>query len=88
MLSGSDKRRFLRTKFDSRVKLEHAVRGSGIFRTGDVSDGGIYIQLGPFELDVADEVTVQIQDVPVEAPLVRMIVVRRDGMGYGLRFAD
>lgn len=84
----SEKRRFLRTKFDSRVKVEHPAHGSAIFRTGDVSDGGIYLQNGAFEMLVGDQITVQIQDVPMEAPLVRMVVVRRDPEGYGVRFVD
>jgi hypothetical protein len=84
----ADKRRFLRTKFDSRVMVNHPSLGSGVFRTGDVSDGGIFLQLGAFELAVGEEVAVQIQDLPGEAPVVRMLVVRRDSRGYGLRFAD
>ena len=84
----ADKRRYLRTKFDSRVMVTHSSLGSGVFRTGDVSDGGVYLQLGAFELDIGDEVVVQIQDLPAEAPMVRMLVVRRDPRGYGLRFAD
>jgi hypothetical protein len=84
----ADKRQFLRTRFDSRVMVTHTQRGSGVFRTGDVSDGGTFLKAGgAFELEVGDEVTVQIQDLPVEAPMVRMLVVRRDGSGYGLRFA-
>ena len=84
----TDKRVFLRTKFDSRVRLVHPDRGDATFRTGDVSDGGLYLQNGPFELAIGDEVSVQIQDVPIEAPVVRMLVVRRDASGYGLRFMD
>jgi len=84
----SDKRRFLRTKFDSRVKVEHPLHGSAIFRTGDVSDGGIFLQNGPFAFAIGDAVSVQIQDVPIEAPVVRMLVVRCTAEGHGLRFAD
>lgn len=86
--SMSDKRRFLRTKFDSRVRVAHPQHGTAVFRTGDVSDGGIFLRNGPFPLTVGDEISVQIQDVPVEAPVVRMQVVRVDAEGYGLRFAD
>lgn len=86
--SMADKRRFLRTKFDSRVMVTHHSLGCGVFRTGDVSDGGIFLQLGAFELEVGEEVAVQIQDLPGEAPVVRMLVVRRGSTGYGLRFAD
>lgn len=83
-----EKRRFLRTKFDSRVRLSHPVHGEAIFRTCDVSDGGVYLEKGAFELTLGDEVVVQVQDMPGEAPLVRMRVVRCDGVGYGMQFAD
>lgn len=83
-----EKRRFLRTKFDSRVTVEHAVHGRGTFRTGDVSDGGLFLQSGPFELAIGDIITVQIQDMPGEAPLVTVTVVRIAPGGYGVQFAD
>jgi hypothetical protein len=84
----SEKRRFLRTKFEARVRLVHESRGTGLFRTGDVSDGGIFLKGGDFDLNVGDAVTVQIQDVPMEAPVVRMVVVRRDSEGFGLQFLE
>jgi len=83
-----EKRRFLRTRFDSRVKIDHPEQGMGIFRTGDVSDGGIFLQKGPFELAVGDRFTVQVQDLPGEAPRVRVKVVRCVDDGYGLQFDD
>ena len=61
---------------------------SAVFRTGDVSDGGVYLQKGELRLGVGDVVIVQIQDVPVEAPRMRMQVMREDSGGYGLRFAE
>ena len=84
----SDKRIFPRTRFDSRVSLLHPEHGAATFRTGDVSDGGVYVKNGEYELAIGDEVLLQIQDLPGEAPIVRMRVVRRDAAGYGLRFAD
>ena len=84
----SDRRRYLRTKFDSRVTIEHPQHGIGTFHTGDVSDGGLFLENGPFELALGDTVTVQIQGVPGEAPLVKVTVVRRVPGGYGLQFAD
>ncbi len=83
-----NKRRFPRTRFASHVRIEHARHGSAVFSTIDISDGGIYVECGSFELDVGDLVTLQVQDLPGDAPLVRMRVVRRDGCGYGLQFAD
>lgn len=83
-----ERRQFLRTKFDSRVKVVHPSLGNAIFRTGDVSDGGIFLQKGPFELELGDTITVQIQDLPGEAPVVKVTVVRLDAGGFGLRFAE
>lgn len=83
-----ERRQFLRTKFDSRVQVVHPSLGSGVFRTGDVSDGGVYLHNGPFELALGDEITVQILDIPGEAPVVAVRVVRRDAGGVGLQFVD
>lgn len=68
--------------------VEHASAGAAVFRTGDISDGGVYLQNGEFELNVGDSVIVQIQDVPFEAPRMRMKVMRSDGNGYGLQFEE
>ena len=81
-----ENRRSLRTKFESRVRIEHPELGSAIFRTRDVSDGGIYVLNGQIVLSVGDTVTVQIQDIPISAPIVTMRVVRTDSDGYGLEF--
>lgn len=81
-----NRRQSQRSRFASRVKVDHVRHGSAVFTTGDVSDGGIYLERGAFELDVGDIVDVQILGLPVEAPVVRMLVVRRDATGYGLRF--
>ena len=82
-----NKRHFQRTRFASRVKVDHPRHGSAVFMTGDVSDGGLYVERGAFDLDVGDVVEVQVQGLPMEAPVVRMLVVRRDASGFGLRYA-
>ncbi len=55
---------------------------------GDVSDGGLYLLNGSFELDIGDEITMQILDLPEEGPVVRVLVVRADPGGVGLQFAE
>lgn len=78
-----------RTRFSSRVRIEHPEHGAGLFSTGNMSDGGVYVENGSFELAIGDLVTLQVQDLPGDsAPLVRMRVVRRDAAGYGLLFLD
>ena len=76
-----------RTKFESRVRIAHDQKGDAIFRTGDISDRGLFLWRGPFDLEVGDEITAQIQDVPFDdPPQVRMRVVRIESDGYGLNF--
>lgn len=82
-----ERRQFFRMRFGSRVQVAHPVRGGAVFRTGDVSDGGLYLLNGPFELAMGDEITVQILDLPEEGPVVRVLVVRADPGGVGLQFA-
>ena len=84
----NEQRQFTRSKFEFRLKLVHPRLGEGIFRTGDVSDGGVFLHAGEFALEVGDQVTVQIQDVPIEAPIVKMVVVRAGPDGFGLRFVE
>ena len=83
-----ERRQFFRMRFGSRVQVTHPAYGSAVFRTGDVSDGGLYLLNGPFELAIGDEITVQILDLPEEGPVVRVLVVRADPGGVGLQFAE
>lgn len=83
-----DRRLHPRTRFESRVRVDHPEKGSAVFRTGDVSDGGLYLKKGEISLEVGEDLGVQILDVPVEAPVVRARVVRADAGGYGLEFID
>ena len=83
----SEKRRHTRTKFNAKVRVTHPDQGIGVFRTGDISDGGVFIEIGPIGLAIGDLVTVQVVDTPVPAPEIRMRVVRIEAGGYGLRFA-
>jgi hypothetical protein len=83
-----ERREFFRMRFGSRVQVTHPACGSAVFRTGDVSDGGLYLLNGPFELAIGDEITVQILDLPEEGPVVPVLVVRADPGGVGLQFAE
>ena len=81
-----EKRQHTRTPFRSRVKLSHADFDSIMATTRDLSDTGIYVFEDTLNLNIGTVVSVQIQDTPMEAPIVEMIVVRRDPEGYGLQF--
>jgi len=45
-------------------------------------------QMAVFEPSIGDCVTVQVQGLPVPAPILDMVVVRRTIDGFGLQFAD
>ncbi|MGX1200583.1 c-di-GMP-binding flagellar brake protein YcgR [Marinobacter sp. MBR-105] len=87
---GSDRREHSRTAMSAKVKLVHEQLGEFVFSTRDISDGGVFIVLGEqvFEPSIGDCVTVQVQGLPVPAPILDMVVVRRTIDGFGLQFAD
>ena len=61
-----------------------------VFSTKDISDGGVFIVVDaePFEPVIGDEVQVQVQGLPVPAPILNMVIVRKTIDGFGLQFAD
>ena len=89
-MTEDDRRVHLRTSMSATVKVEHATLGSFIFGTRDISDGGVFIAVedDAFAPQMGDAVTVQVQGLPVSAPLLHMVVRRRTPEGYGLQFAD
>ncbi|WP_375176798.1 PilZ domain-containing protein [Marinobacter mobilis] len=89
-MDAHNRRDHLRTALSARVLVEHARLGSVIFSTRDISDGGVFIVVtgSDYALDVGDCVKVQVQGLPVPAPIREMIVVRQCVDGYGLQFAD
>ncbi|WP_031209819.1 PilZ domain-containing protein [Marinobacter sp. EVN1] len=87
---GSDRREHSRTAMSAKVKLVHEQLGEFVFSTRDISDGGVFIVVGEqvFEPFLGDCVSVQVQGLPVPAPILDMVVVRRTVDGFGLQFAD
>ncbi|GGY66273.1 hypothetical protein GCM10007071_11350 [Marinobacter zhanjiangensis] len=80
----------MRTALNARVRVVHDSLGEGVFSTRDISDGGIFVVVedGGFAPDIGDVVTVQVQGLPVPAPELTMVVVRKSPDGFGLQFAD
>jgi len=74
----------------ARVKITHESLGEFVFSTKDISDGGVFIVVDaePFEPVIGDEVQVQVQGLPVPAPILNMVIVRKTIDGFGLQFAD
>ncbi|HET8802669.1 MAG TPA: PilZ domain-containing protein [Marinobacter sp.] len=85
---GNDRRIHSRTAMSAKVRVVHAQCGEFVFSTRDISDGGVFIVVDtePFTPGIGDRVTVQVQGLPVPAPILEMIVVRKTNDGYGLQF--
>lgn len=86
----NDRREHGRTAMSAKVKVRHGVFGEFLFSTRDISDGGIFIVVDGefFDPDIGDKVEVQVQGLPVPAPVLEMEVVRKSNDGFGLQFAD
>ncbi|SFR42701.1 PilZ domain-containing protein [Marinobacter daqiaonensis] len=86
----TERRGHIRTALNARVSVEHETLGKSIFSTRDISDGGIFVVVEDqqFTPDMGDLVTVQVQGLPIPAPELRMVVVRKTVDGFGLQFAD
>ena len=90
VMTPEDRREHLRTAMSATVKVEHETLGSHVFGTRDISDGGVFIAVEDqqFAPQLGDKVTVQVQGLPMEAPILHMLVRRKTPEGYGLQFAD
>ncbi|MEJ6654834.1 MAG: PilZ domain-containing protein [Pseudomonas sp.] len=86
----SNQRQHPRTMMKCRIKISHPAFGSLTAQTKDLSDGGVFIEHPALAaLAVGDEVTGQVQDMPIEAPVLRMVIQRVvAGEGVGLAFLD
>lgn len=84
----SNRREHIRTAMNARVKLVHDQLGEFVFDTRDISDGGVFVVVGEqsFAPAIGDRVTVQVQGLPIPAPVLNMIVVRKAPEGFGLQF--
>ena len=87
---GSDRREHIRTAMSAKVRVVHETLGAFLFSTRDISEGGVFIvvESEPFHPEIGDRVTVQVHGLPVPAPILPMVVVRRTDDGYGLQFED
>ena len=74
----------------AKVRGTHEELGEFVFSTRDISDGGVFIVVDtePFAPSIGDSVQVQVQGLPVPAPVLDMVVVRKTNDGFGLQFAD
>lgn len=85
----SDQRKHQRTSMSARIMVRHAAIGERVFNMRDLSDGGIFVIVDNNDFpEVGSAVEVQVQGLPVEAPVRTMRVVRRSEEGFGLQFID
>lgn len=86
----TDRREHIRTALNARVRVVHDDLGEGFFSTRDISDGGVFVVVedDSFVPEIGDEVVIQVQGLPVPAPELTMVVVRKSVDGFGLQFAE
>ena len=88
-MATSDKREHARTPLRARVWVTHPRFGRLTVSTCDISDGGVFIEgIDELRLELGEIIEIQVQGLPVEAPIRKMIVTRKGFDGYGLRFLD
>ena len=86
----SNKRIYPRTMMKARLKITHPDLGEVFGHTRDLSDGGVFVENPELaNLPAGTEVDGQVQDMPFEAPVLRMVIQRIvPGEGAGLAFLD
>lgn len=85
----SNQRQQVRTPMKCRIKIIHSSFGELLAQTRDLSDSGVYVKHPDMAaLNVGTQVSGQVQDLPFEAPVLQMEVVRVDAEGAGLRFIN
>ncbi|MGF6692392.1 PilZ domain-containing protein [Metapseudomonas resinovorans] len=85
----ANQRQFPRTPMKCRIKISHPSFGDLIAQTRDLSDGGVYVRHPDLAtLSVGSIVCGQVQDLPIEAPILQMEVMRVDTEGAGFCFLD
>ena len=86
----SNKRVYPRTMMKARIRISHPELGDVFGQTSDLSDGGVFVENAQLaSLAPGTEVTGQVQDMPFEAPVLRMVIQRVvAGEGAGMAFLD
>lgn len=84
-----DKRDHARTLLNAQIKVTHDLLEEGLFYVRDISDGGVFVIVGDAKFPtLGSVVTVQMQGLPFDAPILDMVVVRKGADGFGLKFVS
>lgn len=82
-------RQSIRTCMNCQIKICHPLLGEILATTEDLSDEGVFIKHPDMaKLKLGDVVTGQVQDLPIEAPILKMEVMRVTSSGVGFRFCQ
>lgn len=86
----SNQRQHPRTPMKCRIRISHPDIGDVYGQTRDLSDGGVFVENPELAaLPAGTIVEGQVQDMPIEAPILKMIIQRHiAGEGAGLAFVD
>lgn len=83
----ANQRQHPRTPMKCRIKISHPSLGEVFGHTRDLSDGGVYVRHERLAgLAAGIRVNGQVQDLPFDAPILEMEVMRSDAEGAGFRF--
>ena len=84
-----NRREGIRTKLRTKLKLSHPESGDLFCHTIDISDHGIGLEVGDWHIPpIGSQVTVQVQNLPIEAPILDMMIVRISRHSVGLKFLN
>lgn len=85
-----NKRDHLRTPLKVQLRIDHPVHGQLMVMTRDISETGVFVVVDDAQnlLQVDEEVSGQVQGLPIEAPILKMKVVRVEPLGVGLSFLE
>ncbi|MDX5297963.1 MAG: PilZ domain-containing protein [Gammaproteobacteria bacterium] len=83
-----DRREHIRTPFSAQIRVSEPRYGDSLLKTRDLSEGGVFVlcDVSRLVFELGEELEVQVQGLPVPAPVVRMRVARCCSDGYGLEF--
>jgi hypothetical protein len=84
----SSNRKNVRTPLKVRLRIDHPVHGELLVTTRDISECGVYVLMDQAlnMLSMGEQVQGQVQGLPMEAPILKLEVVRVEALGVGLRF--
>ena len=83
-----NKRDHKRSPLKVQLRIDHPLHGQLMVTTRDISESGVFVVIDDAQrlLQIGEVVSGQVQGLPMEAPIVRMEVVRFEPSGVALIF--